>query len=89
MSEQEYTGLLNSLLKHISLIPEEQTQQKLDEANKIMGKIDPDDVIFLATALSLDNPKIWSDDAHFEKQDGVIAVKTKDIAKLFYLSGSE
>lgn len=83
MDEQEYTELLNYLLKHITLIPEELIQQKLDEANKLLGKIDPDDVIFLATALSLENSKIWSDDGHFEKQSKVRVFKTEHIVKLF------
>lgn len=88
MGEEEYTGMLNYLLKHIKLVPEELIQHKLDEANKLLGKIDPDDVIFLATALSLDNSKIWSDDTHFEKQDKVVVLKTKDIVKLFLPSNS-
>jgi predicted nucleic acid-binding protein len=84
MGEQEYTEMLNYLLKHIKLVPEELIQQELDESNKLLGKIDPDDVIFLATALSLDDSKIWSDDTHFEKQDEVKVFKTKDIVKLFF-----
>ena|SRR3989338_121897 len=88
MSEQEYTEMLNHLLKHIQLVPEELIKQRLDEANKLLGKIDPDDVIFLATALSLDNSKIWSDDTHFEKQNKITVFKTKDIVKLFFSSGS-
>jgi predicted nucleic acid-binding protein len=88
MDEQEYTEMLNYLLKHIKLVPEELIQQKLEKANKLFGKIDPDDVVFLAIALSLDNSKIWSDDSHFEKQDEVKVFKTKDMVKLFYLSSS-
>jgi predicted nucleic acid-binding protein len=88
MNEQEYTEILNYLLKHVTLVPEEIIQQKLNEANALLGKIDPDDIIFLATALSLDNSKIWSDDRHFEEQDEVKVFKTKDIAKLFFSSRS-
>jgi len=86
MTEQEYTEVLNLLLKHITLIPEEIMQQKLKEADDLLGKIDPDDVIFLATALSLDNSKIWSDDGHFEKQSKIRTFKTEHIVKLFFLS---
>tara|TARA_B100000315_G_C14440811_1_gene524593 strand:+ start:313 stop:738 length:426 start_codon:yes stop_codon:yes gene_type:complete len=88
IDEKEYTELLNYLLKHIILIPEEVIQQKHGEAYKLLGKIDPDDVIFLAAALSLENSKIWSDDGHFEKQDKVRVFKTKHIVGLFFLSGS-
>jgi predicted nucleic acid-binding protein len=84
MTDQEYTVVLNCLLKHITLIPEEIMLQKLKESDKLLGKIDPDDVIFLATALSLDNSKIWSDDKHFEKQSKVRLFKTEHVVKLFY-----
>ncbi len=84
MDEQEYTEMLNHLLKHVKLVPEELIHQKLDEANKLLGKIDAADVVFLATALSLDNSKIWSDDSHFEKQGSVKVLKTKDIVKMFF-----
>jgi len=36
----------------------------------------------------LENSKIWSDDAHFEKQNKVRVFKTKHIAALLFLSGS-
>ena len=53
MEEVEYTKLLSYLLVHVNIVPEEKTKQKLKEAREILGKIDPDDVVFLATALSL------------------------------------
>ncbi|MBW2975864.1 PIN domain-containing protein [Candidatus Woesearchaeota archaeon] len=84
MTKQEYTKLLNNLLKYITLIPEELVQPKLKEANDLLGKIDPDDAIFLASALSLGNSKIWSDDPHLEKQSRVRTLKTKHIVKLFF-----
>jgi predicted nucleic acid-binding protein len=89
MNEEEYTGILNHLLKHVTLVPEELIEKKLSEANEILGKVDPDDVIFLATALSLDNSKIWSDDAHFEEQDKVRVFKTKEIVRIFFSASSE
>jgi len=84
MDEAEYTELLNYLLKHITLVPEEQIQGKIKEANEILGKIDLDDVIFLATAFSIENAKIWSNDPHFEKQNKVRVFKTEHIVKLFF-----
>lgn len=84
MNEEEYTELLNHLLKHITLVTEEQIKPKIEEADKILGKIDPDDVVFLATAFSIENSKIWSDDPHLEKQIKVRVFKTKHIVKLFF-----
>ncbi|MBS3126558.1 PIN domain-containing protein [Candidatus Woesearchaeota archaeon] len=84
MNEEEYTELLNYLLKHITLVPEEQIKPKIEEADKLLGKVDPDDVVFLATAFSIENSKIWSDDPHLEKQVKVRVFKTKHIVKLFF-----
>ena len=84
MDEEEYTELLDHLLKHITLVTEEQTKGKLQEANEILGRVDPDDVVFLATAFSIENSKIWSDDPHLEKQKKVRVFKTKHIVKLFF-----
>lgn len=82
MNEEEFTRLFNRLLSSIKIIPEEYIHKRLDEANKILGKIDPKDVVFLATALSIEDSVIWSDDRHFEKQNKVKLLKTKDIIKL-------
>jgi predicted nucleic acid-binding protein len=84
MNEEEYTELLNHLLKYITLVTDEQIKTKIDEADELLGKVDPDDVIFLATAFSIKNSKIWSDDSHLEKQNKIKVFKTKNIAKLFF-----
>ena len=84
LNEEEYTELLNYLLKHITLVPEEQIKPKIEEADKLLGKVDPDDVVFLATAFSIENSKIWSDDPHLEKQNKIRVFKTKHIVKLFF-----
>ncbi|HLC96314.1 MAG TPA: PIN domain-containing protein [Candidatus Nanoarchaeia archaeon] len=86
MSEEEYTELLNHLLQHITLVPEEQIKPKIEEADALLGKVDPDDVVFLATAVSIENSKIWSDDPHLERQNKVRVFKTKHIVKLFFPS---
>ena len=84
MNEKEYISLLNHLLKHVALVPEEQVKGKIGEAKELLGKIDPDDVIFLATTLSMDDSKIWSDDTHFEKQSRIRVFKTKHIVRIFF-----
>ena len=85
MNEEEYIALLNHLLKHVALVPEEQIKGKMGEAKELLGKIDPDDIIFLATALSIDNAMIWSDDAHFDNQNRIRVLKTKDIVNIFLI----
>jgi len=83
MAEMEYSVVLRRLLKHITLVSEEQFSHNLKGANEILGKIDVDDVIFLAVAMSLENSKIWSNDPHLNQQNKVKALKTEDVVKLF------
>ncbi len=84
MKEEEYILVLNQLFQNIELIPEESIFPFLKEANGIIGKIDVDDVVFLAAALGIPDSLIWSDDSDFNKQNKVRVLKTKDIVKLFY-----
>ena len=56
----------------------------MDEAEKIMDHIDKDDTPFIAAALAT-NSIIWSDDKHFEKQNKIKILKTKDLIKMIYL----
>ena len=37
MNEEEYTELLSHLLKHITLVPEEQIEGNIEIANEILG----------------------------------------------------
>ena len=53
-----------------------------DEANAVMGHIDPEDVVFIASALAIDADAIWSDDKHFQEQAAVSAFTTKDVLEL-------
>lgn len=79
LSEEEYTQVMATLFKYIKLVPIEEIEKNWNEAKKIMYHIDKEDVIFIVVALSLDNAVIWSDDRHFEKQDKVKVLKTKDV----------
>jgi len=85
MKNEEYIQVLNQLFQNIELIPEESIYPSLKEANDIIGKIDPDDAVFLAAALGIPNSLIWSDDSDFDKQLKVKILKTKDVVKLFYV----
>ena len=70
--------LLNTLFKYIEIIPTEDVEQFIDQANKELGEIDKDDVVFLAAALSVDG-SIWSDDQHLHQQDLVPAYTTPEL----------
>lgn len=82
LSELEYLVILYILLRFIRIIPVEEILQYWGDAKKIMEHIDPEDVAFIATALGQEEAIIWSDDAHFKKQDKVKILTTKDMVKL-------
>ncbi len=79
LTEEEYDKIMATLFKYIKLVPTEEIEKNWDEAKKIMEHIDPEDVVFIATALSISDSVIWSDDGHFEKQDKVKTLKTKEM----------
>ena len=54
--------LLGVLLVSVQVVPAERILKKYKEAERIMGKIDRDDVPFVALALSFHNDGIWSED---------------------------
>ncbi|MBI3413454.1 MAG: PIN domain-containing protein [Candidatus Aenigmarchaeota archaeon] len=82
ISEVEYDELFNRLLKYVTLITDEQIRPKLKDAEMEFARVDPDDVVFLAAALTIDNCMIWSEDKDFEKQNRIKILKTRDVLKL-------
>jgi predicted nucleic acid-binding protein len=85
LTEQEFTEILANLFKYIHLVPEEEIKRKWQEAKEIMEKIDSEDVIFVATALSLPELIIWSEDKDFDKQKRVKSIKTEEIIRFLSL----
>jgi len=83
MSDDDYSSLVAKMLTRIILLPEEQIVINMEEAKRIMLHIDPDDVAFIAAALSVENSVIWSNDNHFEMQGEVGVIKTKAIIDFF------
>ena len=79
LSEEEFKDLMAILFKYIRIVPTEEIEKNWSEAKKIMEHIDPEDVVFITTALSIADSVIWSDDGHFEKQDKVKVLKTENI----------
>ena len=83
MTEESYSYVLTTLFHFIRLISNEELKNQWNEAKKVMEHIDPEDVVFVACALSVQNSVVWSDDKHFEKQDIIITLKTKEIINIF------
>jgi predicted nucleic acid-binding protein len=83
ITKKNLIGLIKKLLNYITIIRNDNLIMYKCEAEKIIGKIDEDDVPFIAAALSLKCP-IWSEDKHFQKQKEIKVLTTKDILKLYY-----
>jgi predicted nucleic acid-binding protein len=84
LDEKKYDALMSHLLKYIYFIPDERIISCLKEAKEIMMKVDPDDVVFIASALAVKPSVIWSDDKHYEKQNRIKVFKTKSLVDLFH-----
>jgi len=70
-------------LKYVRIIPTDVVVDYKKQAYEIIGYIDEDDVIFIATALAFNCP-IWSEDKHFQKQNIVkFPCLAPDPARLF------
>ncbi|MFC1775086.1 PIN domain-containing protein [Nanoarchaeota archaeon] len=82
VSEKEYRTVLTALLIRIKIVSTEEIIENFGLAKQIMEEIDPEDVTFIATALSMNNSVIWSDDKDFDKQDTVIILKTHQMKEL-------
>ena len=58
--------LLDLLFQYIETAPATEFHQCIDRADDAIGAVDPDDVLYLASALALD-AAIWTDDADFSE----------------------
>jgi len=79
LPEDEFDILFQSLFENIIIIPLEEIKPCYKRAMEIMKNIDPDDAVFLAISICSPNDGIWTEDAHFEKQDVVRVWKTIEL----------
>jgi len=78
LTETELAYLVGGLFDRVELVPDDELDAYRGVAENALADVDPDDVIFLATALAADGT-IWSDDRHFREQDLVPVVTTEDV----------
>lgn len=78
LSSKEFDILLLRLLNYVKVIPTHIIFPYRKRASEIIEKIDPEDVIFIATALAF-NAAIWSNDKHFKKQKIIRVLTTKEL----------
>ena len=81
IGEEEFFVLLGKLFLYINLISEREIRKYWDEAKSVMEKIDFENVVFIAGALCFEDAVIWSEDKHFDKQNRIRVLKTKDMLK--------
>lgn len=76
-------GFNKSIFENIIIIvPSEEIKPFYKRAMEIMKNIDPDDAVFLALSLCSPNDGIWTEDAHFEKQDVSRVWKTTEVMEI-------
>ena len=82
VTEEEFNKIFSLLFSKIFVVGDVTIESKMEEAKRIMEKIDPDDTPFIALALAVENDGIWSDDKHFEQQNMIKIWKTDVLLKL-------
>ncbi|PIO08093.1 DNA-binding protein [Candidatus Pacearchaeota archaeon CG10_big_fil_rev_8_21_14_0_10_34_12] len=87
LSEEDFRNLLSNLLKYVKIVKTEDIIDYKKQAFGIIGKIDENDVIFIATALA-HNAAIWSEDKHFQKQNTIKILRTRDIINIYRTYGN-
>ncbi len=83
LSEEELSPLIEHIFRFVRLIPSEELAPYWEDATHIMGRIDTEDIAFVAAVLSQKNAVLWSDDAHFDRQKRIFALKTNAMVMLF------
>ena len=81
IDEHEFDRLMEKLCSRIIFLDDMLLIPHLEESRRVMGSIDIDDSPFIAAALAT-GADIWSDDAHFSKQNRIKVWKTADLAKM-------
>ncbi len=77
-----YRRALELITKKLMIMPDYFYENKMQEANKIIGGIDRDDEPYIALALELSADGIWSYDDDFRKQHRVNVFSTSNLLLL-------
>lgn len=79
LSEADFQTLFGLLSARIGWVPDRVCEAHTAEASAALGKVDPDDVPYVACALAIGADAIWSHDKHFDEQDIVPRVAHPDV----------
>lgn len=78
ITEQTFNQTLATVFKYVSIVKTEEIKPHLREADGLIGSIHKNDVPFIAVALAK-SAVIWSNDRHFQKQNRIPIMTTRDI----------
>ncbi|OPY54260.1 MAG: putative nucleotide-binding protein, containing PIN domain [Methanosaeta sp. PtaU1.Bin112] len=81
LDEDSFNYLTEFVFGKVSLIPMAELSPFKDKAIGIMREIDINDSPFIALAMHLNCP-IWSNDAHFKRQNVIKSYTTKELINL-------
>jgi predicted nucleic acid-binding protein len=84
MKQKDFEDLLRLLLQKVIIIPKELLLHYKNDAYHIIKDIDPDDVIFIASAIAYSDSIIWSDDKKLKQQSIVRIINTNEMYSLIY-----
>jgi predicted nucleic acid-binding protein len=79
LEKKEVNELFNMIMKNISVVGNFEIEEKLKDAERIMGHIDIKDVPFVACCLAEKCDGIWSEDKHFDRQKEIKIFKNNDL----------
>ena len=85
LSEDDFEEFLNSLKERIDIIPRQQFEGFLPEANRLSP--DPDDTEYFALALRF-GAVLWSNEKRLKKQPKVKVFSTSDLIELLFITRS-
>lgn len=78
LDDDEVEYQIEGLLDRITIVPLSIPPEHIKRARSELNALDPDDVPYLATALTVGG-SIWSDDTHLQEQSLVSALSTEEM----------
>ena len=81
ISQEDMETFVEETFQIVQTVPLEEYECYLAEALEIMADIDPDDAPFLALALATGADAIWTNDAHFSRQNRVRVLATRELVE--------